>query len=255
VRRLRSSLPLEIRASLAAAGAVLIFSLATPPLFKHFRAPHSQAEAPEASLPQQSQTVNRDHKTARETVHAAKPNTQTARDEAPATPTDIVVDRASPPETGRASWYDFTTATASGEVMDGDRLTAAHRTLPLGSRVLVENLANGRSVVVRINDRGPVKGCIIDVSRAARKRSAWSREPHQRNGRRGQDEHGQAGLRSRRARRAECLRTSSRSAERAPYSRDRSGRTSARDIAPRARPRRNGAGAAPAPSTPRSNRP
>jgi len=94
------------------------------------RAPHSQAEAPEASLPQQSQTVNRDHKTARETVHAAKPNTQTARDEAPATPTDIVVDRASPPETGRASWYDFTTATASGEV--GDRLTAAHRTLPLG---------------------------------------------------------------------------------------------------------------------------
>jgi rare lipoprotein A (peptidoglycan hydrolase) len=119
------------------------------------------------SLPQQSQTVNRDHKTARETVHAAKPNTQTARDEAPATPTDIVVDRASPPETGRASWYDFTTATASGEVMDGDRLTAAHRTLPPGSRVLVENLANGRSVVVRINDRGPVKGRIIDVSRAA----------------------------------------------------------------------------------------
>jgi rare lipoprotein A len=51
--------------------------------------------------------------------------------------------------------------------MDGDRLTAAHRTLPLGSRVLVENLANGRSVVVRINDRGPVKGSIIDVSRAA----------------------------------------------------------------------------------------
>jgi len=98
-------------------------------------------------------------------VHAAKPNTQTARDEAPATPTDIVVDRASPPETGRASWYDFTTATASGEV--GDRLTAAHRTLPLGSCIVVENLANGRSVVVRINDRGPVKGHIIDVSPAA----------------------------------------------------------------------------------------
>jgi len=52
--------------------------------------------------------------------------------------------------------------------MDGDALTAAHRTLPLGSHVLVENLANGRSVVVRINDRGPVvKGRIIDVSRAA----------------------------------------------------------------------------------------
>ena len=168
VRRLRSSLPLEIRASLAAAGAVLIFSLAAPTLFKHFRPPHPQAEAPEASLPQQSQTVNREHKAARETVHAPKPNMQTARDEAPAKPTDIVVDSASAPETGRASWYDFTTATASGEVMDGDGLTAAHPTLPLGSHVLVENLENGRSVVVRINDRGPVvKGRIIDVSRGA----------------------------------------------------------------------------------------
>ena len=156
VRRLkRSVLPLEIRASLVAAGALLILSLATPTLLKHFRSPHPQAEAPEASLPQQSQSVNRAHKAAREAVHAAKPNTQTARDEAPAEPKDVVVDRASQPETGRASWYDFTTATA-GEVMDGAGLTAAHPTLPLGSHVLVENLANGRSVVVRINDRGPV---------------------------------------------------------------------------------------------------
>ena len=52
--------------------------------------------------------------------------------------------------------------------MDGDALTAAHRTLPLGTKVLVENLGNGRAVVVRINDRRPaVKGRIIDVSRAA----------------------------------------------------------------------------------------
>ena len=52
--------------------------------------------------------------------------------------------------------------------MDGDGLIAAHRTLPLGTRVLVENLVNGKSVVVRINDRGPVvKGRIIDVSRGA----------------------------------------------------------------------------------------
>ena len=52
--------------------------------------------------------------------------------------------------------------------MDGDALTAAHRTLPFGSKVRVANLANGRSVIVRINDRGPfTKNRIIDVSRAA----------------------------------------------------------------------------------------
>jgi len=149
------------------AGAVLIISLATPTLFKHFRPPHPQAEAPEASLPQQSQSVTARTRL-RATVHVAKPNAQTARDEAPAKPTDVVVDRANAPQTGRASWYDFTTATASGEVMDGGGRTAVHPTLPLGSHVLVENLANRRSVVVRINDRGPVvKGRIIDVSRGA----------------------------------------------------------------------------------------
>jgi rare lipoprotein A len=73
-----------------------------------------------------------------------------------------------PVETGRASWYDFDTKTASGEHMDGDALTAAHPSLPFGSRVRVANLDNGRSVVVRINDRGPfTKDRIIDVSKAA----------------------------------------------------------------------------------------
>jgi rare lipoprotein A len=72
------------------------------------------------------------------------------------------------PETGRASWYALQTATASGEVMDEEGLTAAHRTLPLGSHVKVENLDNGRAVVVRINDRGPfAKDRIIDLSKAA----------------------------------------------------------------------------------------
>jgi rare lipoprotein A len=61
--------------------------------------------------------------------------------------------------------------TASGEAYDRDRLTAAHRTLPFGTRVRVTNLENGHSVVVRINDRGPFqRGRVIDVSyRAARK--------------------------------------------------------------------------------------
>ena len=74
-------------------------------------------------------------------------------------------------ETGLASWYGpgfHGKLTASGEVFNQEKLTAAHRTLPWGSRVKVTNLANGRSVVVQINDRGPaVKGRIIDVSRAA----------------------------------------------------------------------------------------
>ena len=58
--------------------------------------------------------------------------------------------------------------TASGEIMDAGKMTAAHRTLPFGTRVTVVNRGNGRSVVVRINDRGPfVHGRVIDLSPAA----------------------------------------------------------------------------------------
>lgn len=62
--------------------------------------------------------------------------------------------------------------TASGERFDKRKLTAAHRTLPLGTRVRVTNTKNGRSVEVRINDRGPYgnRGRIIDVSEAAAQR-------------------------------------------------------------------------------------
>ena len=71
-------------------------------------------------------------------------------------------------EIGRASWYGMTTRTASGERCNPNDLTAAHRTLPFDTKVEVENLANGRMVVVRINDRGPFsRGRIIDVTRAA----------------------------------------------------------------------------------------
>tara|TARA_R110002167_G_scaffold82274_8_gene224507 strand:- start:1232 stop:2218 length:987 start_codon:yes stop_codon:yes gene_type:complete len=72
-------------------------------------------------------------------------------------------------ETGIASWYgsDFHGKdTANGETYDMNDLTAAHRTLPLPSFVRVVNLENGRSIVLRVNDRGPfAKGRIIDVSR------------------------------------------------------------------------------------------
>ncbi|MDP8931437.1 MAG: septal ring lytic transglycosylase RlpA family protein, partial [Actinomycetota bacterium] len=72
---------------------------------------------------------------------------------------------------GPASWYGpgfAGNATASGEVYDPSELTAAHRSLPFGTRVRVTNQLNGRSVLVRINDRGPFAGGrIIDVSSAA----------------------------------------------------------------------------------------
>lgn len=72
---------------------------------------------------------------------------------------------------GVASWYgkEFKgRRTASGEAFNPSELTAAHRTLPFGSKVLVTNPRNGKSVVVRINDRGPFKHSrVIDVSHAA----------------------------------------------------------------------------------------
>lgn len=79
--------------------------------------------------------------------------------------------KAKPFQVGTASWYgkQFNgRQTASGEPYDMFLFTAAHRTLPLGSWVKVTNLANGNSVVVRINDRGPVpRNRIIDLSYGA----------------------------------------------------------------------------------------
>ena len=74
-------------------------------------------------------------------------------------------------ETGTASWYGpgfHGKRTSNGEIYDQYELTAAHQTLPLGTRVAVTNLQNGHQVEVRINDRGPfVKGRSIDLSYAA----------------------------------------------------------------------------------------
>lgn len=69
---------------------------------------------------------------------------------------------------GLASFYTEGTQTANGEKFDTHELTAAHRTLPFGTRLRVTNVATGRSVTVRINDRGPfIPGRIVDVSHAA----------------------------------------------------------------------------------------
>lgn len=69
---------------------------------------------------------------------------------------------------GKASFYGHGTKTASGERYNPNGMTAAHRTLPFGTHVRVTDVRTRRSVVVRINDRGPfIKGRIIDVSRGA----------------------------------------------------------------------------------------
>ncbi|MGZ8494848.1 MAG: septal ring lytic transglycosylase RlpA family protein, partial [Candidatus Binatia bacterium] len=77
------------------------------------------------------------------------------------------------PQTGEASWYGAQhhgKQTASGTIFDQAELTAAHPSLPFGSRIKVTNLANGKSVEVEITDRGPFAGDrIIDLSQAAAK--------------------------------------------------------------------------------------
>lgn len=83
-------------------------------------------------------------------------------------------------QVGIASWYGpgfHGSRTASGEIYNMYKLTAAHKTLPLGTYVKVINLENGKSVVVKINDRGPfVPGRIIDLSYAAAKRIGMLRK-------------------------------------------------------------------------------
>lgn len=81
---------------------------------------------------------------------------------------------------GLASYYADSlhgNLTANGETYDRDAMTAAHRTLPFGTMVRVTNLDNGKSVTLRINDRGPfVPGRIIDVSRRAAETLGFVRE-------------------------------------------------------------------------------
>jgi rare lipoprotein A len=80
----------------------------------------------------------------------------------------VLPDLAQAEQVGHASWYALRSRTASGEMMNPSAMTAAHRSLPFGTKMLVENLSNGKAVVVRINDRGPfIAGRIIDVSKAA----------------------------------------------------------------------------------------
>jgi rare lipoprotein A len=94
-----------------------------------------------------------------------------AQREAPRSTLNVIAAKPSGAQEGECSWYgreQHGHLTASGQRFDMYALTAAHRTLPMGTRVKVTNLRNGRSVVVRINDRGPYsRRRIIDVSFAA----------------------------------------------------------------------------------------
>ena len=94
----------------------------------------------------------------------------------PPAPAQPAVKKSAPvqgklPQTGDASWYGAQhqgKQTASGTIFDQARLTAAHPSLPFGSKIKVTNLSNGKSVEVEINDRGPfAENRIIDLSQAA----------------------------------------------------------------------------------------
>lgn len=142
---------------------------------------HAQEEAPAALTPSLEATPESDRPVFAPSAEATLAETFAHLDE-PVQPDlpDHAVDittiepaepEATPLGSGVASYYGSRfhgRRTASGESFDMNGLTAAHRTLPFGSRVRVINPRNGRSVVVRINDRGPfVRGRTIDLSRAA----------------------------------------------------------------------------------------
>jgi len=91
----------------------------------------------------------------------------------------LMVSSAAYAQCGRASWYALTSKTASGERMNPAGMTAAHRSLPFGTKLKVSNPKNGRSVVVRINDRGPfIKGRILDLSKGAASKLGFIRSGH-----------------------------------------------------------------------------
>jgi rare lipoprotein A len=175
MRRVAGVFPLKVHPAtfVAALAVAAVWVLAA--LYVADRIVSSEEPAPARSLtiaPEPSQIPNRAKKAARE---AFKKEAQLAPEITTPEP-EIVTpmpeedgdEQDAPAETGRASWYELASKTASGEEMDADALTAAHPSLPLGSHVRVANLDNGREVVVRINDRGPfAKDRIIDLSKAA----------------------------------------------------------------------------------------
>ena len=151
-----------LRLSLAAAALCLVAGCATKPKPGGYYQDDGPPEKVPADVAQVPDAVPRD-----EPFHrwANRPYTVFGQSYTP------VVDKQPMKQRGRASWYGrkfHGQRTASGETYDMFAMTAAHRTLPIPSYVRVTHLANGRSVVVRVNDRGPFHGNrIIDLSYAA----------------------------------------------------------------------------------------
>ncbi|MFY1688776.1 septal ring lytic transglycosylase RlpA family protein [Plantactinospora sp. WMMB782] len=127
--------------------------------------PVTASPTPEAVTPTPARSPERASRaSSRATPSRTSPAKKPAGKRPAGSPTARVVDTGS----CGASYYDQGQVTANGEAFDPNALTAAHRTLPFDTRVRVTNPDNGRSVVVRINDRGPfVEGRCIDLSRAA----------------------------------------------------------------------------------------
>lgn len=108
------------------------------------------------------------------TLHCTRPPTTAQRGRR------LISDGSAPgntyEESGTASWYGGGDGfagkpTASGEIFDPSQMTAAHKTLPLGTYLEVEDLGNHRKVIVKVNDRGPfIRGRILDLSKAAAER-------------------------------------------------------------------------------------
>ncbi|MDG4790808.1 septal ring lytic transglycosylase RlpA family protein [Micromonospora sp. WMMD1102] len=127
--------------------------------------PVTASPTPEAVTPTPTRAPERASRaSSRATPSRASTAKKPAGKRPASSPTARVVDSGS----CSASYYDQGQVTANGEAFDPNGLTAAHKTLPFDTRVRVTNPDNGRSVVVRINDRGPfVDGRCIDLSRAA----------------------------------------------------------------------------------------
>lgn len=110
------------------------------------------------------------------TLHCTRPPVTATRSAGRVGSSPVPLDENIYQEEGYASWYGGGDGfagkpTASGEIFDPSQLTAAHRTLPLGTWLEVENLENHRKVVVKVNDRGPfIRGRILDLSQAAAER-------------------------------------------------------------------------------------
>jgi rare lipoprotein A len=158
--------------------SLALLAVSAPAMAKHVDARHDQEAPSIKSKPLKAHTAairpsakrHRAHK--RMVVRSSARHTQHAREDAARLPPpdqyigplQVIGQR----EIGAAAWYGgrhLGKRTASGERLDAVHATAAHRSLPLLSLVRVTNLSNGRSIIARINDRGPVsRSLLIDVS-------------------------------------------------------------------------------------------